>query len=275
MFSTQTKIKIAKALFFIVSSIRRIFRLKNAGVFRRRGLNWNLDLSQGIDFAIFLQGSFEPETVRFYSKIIQPGDVVIDIGANIGAHTLHFAQLVGPNGRVIAFEPTDYAFSKLQRNLELNPALRNRVVAMQVLLDSGEGVKPESIPSSWELSGKSTNRKHTVHLGTYNSVDSAVTKTLDSVLSELAISRVEFIKLDVDGYELSVLKGAKNTLEKTSAKIIMEICPYIYQEYGYTLSVILDLLKQYNMYDFKKRKAMLDNIPKNGGINVYLKKKES
>ena len=95
MFSTQTKIKIAKPLFFIVSSIRRIFRLKNAGVFRRRGLNCNLDLSQGIDFAIFLQGSFDPETVRFYSKIIQPGDVVIDIGANIGQTTDKFIKYNG------------------------------------------------------------------------------------------------------------------------------------------------------------------------------------
>jgi FkbM family methyltransferase len=274
MFSTKTKIKIAKILFIIVSSIRRTFRLKNTGVFRRRGLNWDLDLSQGIDFAIFLQGSFEPETVRFYSKIIKPGDIVIDIGANIGAHTLHFAQLVGPMGRVIAFEPTDYAFSKLQRNLELNPVLRNRVLAMQVLLDSGEGIKPESIPSSWELLGKSTNRKHTVHLGTYNSVDSATTRTLDSVLSELAISRVQFIKLDVDGYELSVLKGAKNALENAT-QIIMEICPYIYQEHGYTLSDILDLLNQYKMYDFKNRKVMLENIPEKGGVNVYLKKGKS
>jgi FkbM family methyltransferase len=175
---------------------------------------------------------------------------------------------------VLAFEPTDYAFSKLQRNLELNPVLRNRVLAMQVLLDSGEGIKPESIPSSWELLGKSTNRKHTVHLGTYNSVDSATTRTLDSVLSELAISRVQFIKLDVDGYELSVLKGAKNALENAT-HIIMEICPYIYQEHGYTFSDMLDLLNQYNMYDFKNRKAMLEKIPENGGVNVYLKKGKS
>ena len=61
-------------------------------------INWRLDLLEGID----LLGSFEPLTVRAYRGIVRPGDTVLDIGANVGAHTLPLAQLVGETCRVIA-----------------------------------------------------------------------------------------------------------------------------------------------------------------------------
>ena len=87
--------------------------------FKRGGLRWMLDLDEGIDFSIFLLGSFEPDAVRCFEKRIKPGDVVLDICANIGAHTLRLARLVGSSGRVLAFEPTIYAYAKLRSNLEL------------------------------------------------------------------------------------------------------------------------------------------------------------
>jgi hypothetical protein len=88
---------------------------------RRGGVNWRLDLDEGIDLCICVLGAYEPGTRAAYSSLIKEGDVVLDIGANIGAHTLHFARLVGPSGRVYAIEPTDYAAERLQMNLALNP----------------------------------------------------------------------------------------------------------------------------------------------------------
>lgn len=85
---------------------------------RRDGIHWDLDLSEGIDFAIFLLGGLELRTLRLYRRLVQPGDTVLDVGANIGAHALPLARLVGASGRVVAFEPTQFAFCKLQRNLE-------------------------------------------------------------------------------------------------------------------------------------------------------------
>ena len=63
---------------------------------RRGGYNWALDLHEGIDFSIFLLGGFEPRTLRLYRKLLgrQEGEIVLDIGANIGAHTLPLAKLV-------------------------------------------------------------------------------------------------------------------------------------------------------------------------------------
>ena len=76
-----------------------------------------------IDFAIYLGGMFERNTALALRKLVRPSSLVLDIGANIGAHTLRLANLVGSSGRVFAFEPTDFAYSKLQANLDLNPAL--------------------------------------------------------------------------------------------------------------------------------------------------------
>lgn len=70
---------------------------------------------------------------------------MLDIGANIGSHTLPLAQMVGPSGRVYSFEPTDYAFGKQRRNLSLNPELSKRVNALQsMLVGSPTQTKPEA-----------------------------------------------------------------------------------------------------------------------------------
>lgn len=273
MLSTKNKLQIAKIVFGVTTLLRTAFGLKNKGIFTRRGIKWELDLAQGIDFAIFLQGAFEPETVSFYSKVIKPGDCVIDIGANIGAHTLHFAKLVGPSGKVIAFEPTDYAFNKLIRNIELNPDLQKQIIAQQVLLDCGEGLKPNSIPSSWELNENVNSQKHAIHMGTYNSIEAADVKALDNAMNQLGNPKVQIIKLDVDGYELQVIKGAQSTLQRNKPKIIMEIVPYIYGEHGYKLENLLHLLKDFQILDFKNQKAKLNKIAHGSSINVFLKPK--
>ena len=87
----------------------------------RGGVNWRLNLTEGIDFSIYLLGAFEPITVAACARLIKPGDTVLDIGANIGALALPMARMAGPSGKVYCFEPTDYAFKKLTANLGPEP----------------------------------------------------------------------------------------------------------------------------------------------------------
>ncbi len=130
----------------------------------RAGIRWRLDLTEVIDFAIFLTGKFEHSTVRAYCGIVKPGDVVLDIGANIGSHTLHLARCVGAGGHVIAFEPTAFAFRKLLDNLELNSDLRARITPLQVMLNDTLGTAPQKeIYSSWPL--RATSDLHSGHGG--------------------------------------------------------------------------------------------------------------
>src|SRR5215469_4528356 len=109
MLTTRRKIALARTAQRAVMFGRRAFRKGPQTNVRRRGLAWDLDLREGIDFAIWLLGAFESTTIGAYTRLIRPGDVVFDVGANVGAHTLHLARAVGRTGRVHAFEPTEWA----------------------------------------------------------------------------------------------------------------------------------------------------------------------
>src|SRR5207302_10135517 len=83
------------------------------------GMTFELDLSEMIDIGLYLQ-QYERDVVTVMEHFCHPGWCVLDIGANIGAHTLRFAKRVGPMGKVYAFEPTDYAYCKLVHYVYLN-----------------------------------------------------------------------------------------------------------------------------------------------------------
>ena len=110
MLSTAQKILIAKLLSVVIIYTRKIFGNSSHAIVSRDGIKWNLDLNEGIDLSIFILGGFEISTINFYKKNIPEGSIILDIGANIGAHTLPFALLAGDNGKVYSFEPTGYAF---------------------------------------------------------------------------------------------------------------------------------------------------------------------
>jgi FkbM family methyltransferase len=211
----------------------------------RGGFNWELDLREGIDFAIYLFGAFEWSTVRACNRLVRPGDTVLDIGANIGAHTLNLARLVGPSGHVIAFEPTLYAFEKQQRNISLNPDLAERITSKQIMLtESDEGEPEPAIYSAWPLVGG--EKLHELHMGRAEATTGARAQRLDSVLEELDIEQVDFIKLDVDGFECDVLGGASKTLGRSRPIILMEFAPYLQDERGRSFAELINTLVGYN-----------------------------
>ena len=77
---TAQKIKIAQIVCSVVLSLRKIRGLKNQTIVKRGGVWWDLDLTEGIDFSIYLLGGFEPKTLKLYKKIVKKGDIILDIG---------------------------------------------------------------------------------------------------------------------------------------------------------------------------------------------------
>jgi FkbM family methyltransferase len=223
----------------------------------RDGLRYDLDLSQAIDLTIFLLGRFEPSTIAAFRRYAKPGATVLDIGANIGAHTLQLARLVGPAGRVLSFEPTAFAFAKLRRNLELNPQIAGRVTALQCFLTAADDkALPQSVYSSWALARSA--EAHEKHLGLSMATAGAHSATLDRVLAERAIERVDLVKLDVDGFECEVLAGAANMIERNRPTFVMEIIPYGLVEQGASLGRLLDFLGRfgYRLYDERTERQL-------------------
>jgi FkbM family methyltransferase len=242
MLTTKTKVSLASLAYKFISAGRAVAGKTNTAMVRRRGLSWSLDLSEGIDFSIYLLGAFERSTVITLEKLVKPGDTVFDIGANIGAHTLGLARSVGAAGRVYAFEPTDFAFDKLQRNLALNPELQERTFPRQVLLAASTVEKiPTEIFASWPLEKEAS--VHPKHRGRAVTTRNASVETLDRVVERENIGRVDLIKIDVDGHELPVLQGGLSVLTRFRPLLVMEMSPYVHAEEHNSFSELVALLR--------------------------------
>ncbi len=229
MLSFPQKMRIAHILNRSLRVARSLARRDMRVRCRRRGIQWDLDLDEGIDLAIYLLGTLEPRVLRAYTPLIFPGFTVLDIGANIGAHTLHFARLVGPTGRVFAFEPTDFAIGKLRRNLALNRELAPRVTPHQCFLVADRGASaPAAVPSSWPV-GDEPAEPCVGDIGRLQSTAAAVAITGDDFCANTGIDRIDFIKIDVDGNEYSVVSGLRRTIERFLPTILIEFAPFVYE----------------------------------------------
>lgn len=272
--STRRKIAIAKVLNRLVRVGRRLCGQPMQGTFRRGGLNWELDLNEGIDFAIWLRGEFEPELGSCYRKTLRDGATVLDIGANIGAHTLPLAKAVGPRGKVVAVEATEYAVHKLRRNLQLNPELAARTRCMHsILVADSKQPTEQAIASSWPLEGDEA--VHPTLGGALRSIGAATVLTVDELVAKEALDKIALIKMDVDGHELGVLQGARHTLNRQHPPILMELAPYCHTPGEFEEIIRLLTGHGYRFFQPPGRAplpdepaALLKHIPKNGSINV-------
>jgi FkbM family methyltransferase len=278
--TTKTKIALAGLAYRVVAIARALRGKNHSVVVQRGGLYWSLDLQEGIDFSIYLLGSFEPATTKTLRSLVRPGNVVFDIGANIGAHTLGLARAVAREGRVFAFEPSDMAFAKLQRNLALNPELQLRTNAHQIWFAPDKNASlPAKIYASWPLVENQT--VHPKLRGQLVSTSGARIDTLDEFVEREAIDRVDLIKIDVDGHEYPVLKGATKTLCRFRPTILMELCPYVQDEQNHSFASLIALLAemQYSAQEVGNcRPLPLDAgalqafIPEGAAINAVLRR---
>jgi len=146
--------------------------------------------------------------------LTRPGYTVLDIGANIGCHTLRFSKLVGEKGRVFAFEPTRYAYEKLGRNIELNPQFSNNITlekkAVSNVTETNQAIH---FSSSWLLFGNQKPIAEEV-------VDFV---TVDHYVMQKDIERIDIMKIDVDGFEPEVVEGAVNTIKNHKPILFLEV----------------------------------------------------
>lgn len=275
---TRHKLALARLGYLSVKTLRRALGRPMQGEFSRRQIRWSLDLNEAVDFMIYLLGAFEPLTVRACQQLIRENDTVLDIGANVGALSLFFAQSVGTNGKVVGFEPTAFAFGKLQKNLALNPALAARVETHQMMLTAtGAEALPDSICSSWPLTGGQD--LHAKHGGAAQGLAGARAGTLDDFVAQRPGLKPNWIKIDVDGNELTVFRGAANVLREFRPSIVMELSPYQSRESGNSFAELVDLLRNagYGFRKLESRAVLPDDaaslerlVPDGASMNVLL-----
>lgn len=162
--------------------------------------------------AIEKYGEFSELETTLFQQICQKGDVVLDIGANIGAHTLAMSHFVGPKGRVFAFEPQPIVYQTLCANMAVNSITNVNCECVALSDQSGDVLIPDI---NYDTQGNFGG----VAIEQFSQGQKIPKKTLDESLD---VTRLKFIKIDVEGMEQEVINGAKNTIQQFQPVIYME-----------------------------------------------------
>jgi FkbM family methyltransferase len=210
-----------------------------------------LAYGDGMGFMLFLKRPYEEKELKYVSEFLKPGMVFVDVGANQGIYTLLAAKRVGQEGKVFSFEPVPSQIAKLKRNIKIN-GFKN-VVTEQLALGANPGKGKmhicidgdEALSSLREPAEDATSPKEIVEV----KID-----TLDDYVKKSKNSSINFIKIDVEGGELEVLKGASDVLKNMRPVILCEVQDKRTEQWGYKASEICNLLKGYNysLFDFSE-----------------------
>jgi FkbM family methyltransferase len=240
---TRVKLFIAWILYLLAHTTLR----KNNCRIRRKGVAYDVDISEGVDLSLFLFGNFQGHITNNRYFTLKDDAVIFDVGANIGSMALRFAQHAS-RGHVYAFEPTDFAFRKFLNNLALNPHLAKRITPVQLFLsDQTKSDHKIQAYASWKVDGSISNT-HPMHGGAIKPAKSVPAVTLDDYCLKHKIHKIDLIKIDTDGHEFSILNGATQTVEKSLPYIIFEIGLYVLKEQNITFERIYAYFANYDYY---------------------------
>jgi FkbM family methyltransferase len=179
-----------------------------------------VDTSDTMGRVLASSGVWEPHVTALLPSLLSPGDVTVDVGAHIGYHALIASRLVGPTGVVYAVEPST-AFAELEENLALNASSNVRAVRV--------------------AAGSSMARAHLVEAPAGNTGEAAIrivepeaasdgavdVVPVTSIVEEQDVSRLQLVKIDVEGFEPEVLSGVRPLLERgCSFALIVEVHPH-------------------------------------------------
>jgi FkbM family methyltransferase len=173
-----------------------------------------------------MSGVFERHELDIFELACSSGATILDVGANIGLYSVVAAQRIGPSGKVYAFEPVPENIALLRRNLELN-GVAERVAVQEVAVGEADG----------ELEIFLSDRQ----IGTHSAAKAAVgggasvkvpMRSIDAFVATRAISRIDVVKIDVEGYDGQVLQGALHTLRRRKPVLFIEYSPALLEACG-------------------------------------------
>ena len=197
------------------------------------------------------KGVHEPFETSIVKKYVSKGDTVLDIGANIGYYTLLFARIVGPLGKVYAFEPEPSTFKLLKKNISVNN-YKNVCLVNKAVSDT-ESKIPFYVSKN-NLGGHSIYKP-----------DKGSSKTfVDAIILDKYFNndfKVDFIKIDIEGAEVKALKGMKNIIKRSpELKILTEINPFMLSKSGTGVKELFDYITDlgftFYLLDYKNNKLV-------------------
>lgn len=201
------------------NSFRRKTAARLSGIYKHpkkriNGKDFEYALNTSLGMQLFFQNSFEKIQLDYCEKFIKEDSCILDIGANIGIYSFHYAK-IARKGLVIAFEPGFQAFQLLTRNVQTF----SNVVPLNVAVSDITGTVDFFEAKDSAYSGLSdTGRNQIVE------VRKVLCYRPDELLKSLNLPNVDFIKIDVEGFEDQVLNGLMETISQFKPVILCEIC---------------------------------------------------
>jgi FkbM family methyltransferase len=203
--------------------VKVIYKVINSFIFshlKHEVLGHKMFLDSRDSLNLSIKGVYEPFETELVKKEIRKGDVVLDVGANIGYYTLIFAKLVGENGKVFAFEPDPSNFALLKKNVEINGYKNITLVQKAVSNKTG---KTKLYLSDRNLGD---HRIYDSHDGRrYIEIDAI---RLDDYFKDYN-GKIDFIKMDIQGAEGGAIQGMRSLLKKSKNVKIVTVRARIWQ----------------------------------------------
>lgn len=227
--------------------LRVIFRDKKFLAEIGDGIRMFLSMNEPMEAHLFFEGVYEQQITACFKAILQPDDVFVDVGANIGLYTLLAAQRMGPRGKLFAFEPAPSAYRLLERNVGAN-----RFPATIYLLSMGCSDQEGEL--ILHLSADRNQGLHTFGKPDFTSLSTVTVPTcrLDNYLDKQNISHVDLLKVDVEGWEYHVLKGCGNLLRQAQRPwVLFEACEHHAQAAGNSVYNLKSYLTEQGYLIFK------------------------
>lgn len=215
------------------------------------GLRMLVNVNDEIDAEVFLFREFDPPMSVVARTIVAPGDAIIDVGANVGYFSLLFALAAGEHGRVVAFEPSPTTYERLVVNIGLNFSTRITPVLAAIGATRGQAVLTQPSPhrsgDAWLSTGTApllVNRDHAPFAHSTVLMD-----TIDGYCGRHNLSPA-VLKVDVEGADLFVLRGAGQTIERNLPVLVLEFNESTTQRFNYSPDSIAAEMSAVYGYEF-------------------------
>lgn len=227
------------------------------------GLLFHCDTQSFLEWYIFFYGAFRPEVSRLINRMLRPGQVAIDIGANVGMHSVIMANRVGPTGHVVVFEPDPHPMGRLRRNMALNGI--DWVTTVEAAVSARSETRTFYLHD--DTIGNFANASLVAaNVGKQTASVEMQVVSIDEWMRDNPLPRVDVVKLLAQGEEYNALQGMRGLIERDRPKIFFLYEPSYWQRQDLEL---MDAVKFFAGHgygvqevEFRSRREVVGEIPK-------------
>lgn len=232
-------------------------------------VTFSFELDLDPDVRAMWHRRYEVPIVRLMRRYLPRGGTFVDVGANIGYISANAAALVGPTGRVVALEPVNRYFQRLRRLAEQNPSHRIETIRVAAGAVVGRATIRISDADNIGYNSLTPNWVGDDVLGDVEEVDVA---PLDQILPAHAVDRVDLLKIDTEGFEIPVLEGASDVLDRFRPTVLLEVTASAARNHGKSLEYLATLVDDlgYTVHAVEAPSVSVDLAAVEGRVDVLL-----